>query len=62
MIKFKACGRCGGDVHFNPDRHGVEVYCLQCGVRRRFTSEDMRALATAAPAAAHSAYPDQRAA
>ncbi|MCH7906069.1 MAG: hypothetical protein IIC92_06140 [Chloroflexi bacterium] len=44
MIKFKACGRCGGDVYFNADRRGVDVYCLQCGSRRFFSPEEMRAL------------------
>ena len=44
MIKFKGCGRCGGDVYFNADRRGVDVYCLQCGSRRFFSPEDMRAL------------------
>ena len=44
MIKFKACGRCNGDVYFNVDRRGVDVYCLQCGSRRFFSPEDMREL------------------
>ena len=44
MIKFKACGRCEGDVYFNADRRGVDVYCLQCGSRRFFTHDDMRDL------------------
>ena len=46
MIKFKGCGRCQGDVYFNADRRGVDVYCLQCGSRRFFTHEDMRDLTT----------------
>ena len=44
MIKFRACGRCSGDVYFNADRRGVDVYCLQCGSRRFFSPEDMRSL------------------
>jgi len=44
MIKFKACGRCEGDVYFNADRRGVDVYCLQCGSRRFFTHDAMRDL------------------
>jgi hypothetical protein len=62
MIKLKGCGRCGGDVRFAPDRDGVELYCLQCGARRSFTPERMRALAGAVATAADAPDPDRRAA
>lgn len=62
MIKFKACGRCGGDVYFNADRRGVDVYCLQCGSRRHFSAEEMRALTADKLAAAQIADGSQKAA
>lgn len=62
MIKFKACGRCSGDVYFNVDRRGVDVYCLQCGSRRFFTPEDMRDLTLQKVADAQAADEIQRAA
>lgn len=62
MIKFKACGRCGGDVYFNADRRGVDVYCLQCGSRRHFTIDEMRALTEEKVVAAQAAEGSQKAA
>ena len=31
MIYFKACQRCGGDMHFSGDYYGDYRQCLQCG-------------------------------
>ena len=60
MIKFKACGRCGGDVYFSADRRGVDVYCLQCGSRRFFSSEEMLSLTEVKVTAAQVADESQK--
>ena len=31
MIYFKACQRCGGDMHLSGDYYGDYRQCLQCG-------------------------------
>ena len=31
MIYFKACQRCGGDMHLSGDYYGDYQQCLQCG-------------------------------
>lgn len=31
MVGFKACTRCGGDVHLKSDMYGEYKECLQCG-------------------------------
>ena len=31
MFWLKACKRCGGDLHEEPDITGLFVVCLQCG-------------------------------
>ena len=31
MVNFRACGRCGGDMHMNRDMYGEYIECLQCG-------------------------------
>ncbi len=30
MLWFKACPKCGGDLHFESDIYGSFVHCLQC--------------------------------
>ena len=32
MLHFKACPRCGGDIHVNSDVYGEYKECLQCGM------------------------------
>jgi DNA-directed RNA polymerase subunit RPC12/RpoP len=49
MLLWKSCGKCGGDVSFDPERHGVEVFCLHCGSRKFFTAAEMRALSSRTP-------------
>ena len=35
MMQFKACPRCKGDLEIERNEVGdVEVYCIQCGLRR----------------------------
>lgn len=31
MVDFRACPRCGGDLHANQDIYGEYKECLQCG-------------------------------
>ncbi len=68
MIKFNACTRCGGDVHFNVTRRGVLVGCLQrgvcvlCGVRKWFATEHVRAPSRLVPEATGTADPTRQAA
>ncbi len=37
MILFKACDRCGGDIHGTSDQYGPYYKCLQCG----YTAEQL---------------------
>ena len=34
MMMFKACPRCGGDVHLTSDMYGHYAECIQCGHSR----------------------------
>lgn len=34
MMMFKACPRCGGDVHMTSDMYGRYAECIQCGHTR----------------------------
>ena len=34
MMMFKACPRCGGDVHMTSDMYGRYAQCIQCGHSR----------------------------
>jgi len=34
MMLFKACPRCGGDVHMTSDMYGRYAECIQCGHSR----------------------------
>ena len=43
-ILFKACPRCGGDLHNGEDIYGQYNQCLQCGHIADLTA--MRALST----------------
>ncbi len=58
MLLRKSCGKCGGVVTFNQERHGVEVYCLHCGGRKFFTAAQMRALGSRTPSV--QMVPDRR--
>ena len=34
MMMFKACPRCGGDMHLTTDMYGRYAECIQCGHSR----------------------------
>ncbi len=38
MIKFKACPKCRGDVHFQSDHFGAFWQCFQCSLSRDVAS------------------------
>lgn len=31
VVKYRACPRCQGDLHYNKDMYGEYEECLQCG-------------------------------
>ncbi len=31
MLYLKECTRCQGDLHWESDRYGTYLHCLQCG-------------------------------
>lgn len=33
-MRFKACGRCNGDIYIEDDLGSRDLVCLQCGSRR----------------------------
>ncbi len=51
-IRIKGCQRCGGDVFFERDEHGLSASCVQCGAvyYPRYDQQKVRRLDERAPA------------
>ena len=48
-FQFKACPRCGGDLHLESDMYGAYAQCLQCGYMGDQQQEQVTAQVAAIP-------------